>query len=257
VIQGDAAQQLATGPIGYERAGVCGLSFLDTLTIPYYPRTSKYWLAPYTSWVCEPMFDGSVSPKNLMQVFEQLPVLLPNLRRCPVPWTPYVAGNFRLSCPISSRFAGRALRSINIVLSHFEPKCQGKRMIIEMPCPISCQFAEQIVFHLNSPTPSRAEQACRCTGELSMLSSSRVTTYTHSLRHRPSHSAKRSRSTALATSSNERQLISRSNVQLARSVNKIQASTGDSFTHRFHFTSFLASTSLFSGCLRLSAFADN
>jgi hypothetical protein len=40
-----------------------------------YPRTSKYSRACDISWVCEPMFDGSVHPKNQMPVFEYLPVL--------------------------------------------------------------------------------------------------------------------------------------------------------------------------------------
>jgi hypothetical protein len=38
-------------------------------------KTSKYSRARDISWVREPMFDGSVYPKNLMQMFEYLLVL--------------------------------------------------------------------------------------------------------------------------------------------------------------------------------------
>jgi hypothetical protein len=39
------------------------------------PRTSKHSHARDISWAYEPMFDGSISPKNLMQMFEYLPVV--------------------------------------------------------------------------------------------------------------------------------------------------------------------------------------
>jgi hypothetical protein len=35
-----------------------------------YSRTSKYSSASDISWVCEPIFDGSVDPENLMQMFQ-------------------------------------------------------------------------------------------------------------------------------------------------------------------------------------------
>jgi hypothetical protein len=42
---------------------------------PGYPRTSNYSRASHISWVCKPIFDGSVYPQNLMKAIEYLPVL--------------------------------------------------------------------------------------------------------------------------------------------------------------------------------------
>jgi hypothetical protein len=51
------------------------LTFHVVKTYYKYPSTSNYSHACHSSWVCEPMFDGSVYPKNLMKEIEYVRVL--------------------------------------------------------------------------------------------------------------------------------------------------------------------------------------
>jgi hypothetical protein len=57
------------------------------------------------------------------------------------------------------RFRWPSIKKNKTVLSHFKTKRRGKHLRLEMSCPVSCQFAEQIVFHLKCDMPSRAEKA--------------------------------------------------------------------------------------------------